>query len=122
MGEGWPRPSVLLLLQSLLVPRFCKLTAGVGIHLAYFLAVMVQSRCPICLATHITFSPALNAWLAKVWRIWYGYRFGHCGRSGWTACHPEWSPILGISSGEYRPRQGSAGSIPGAAAGQSKPR
>lgn len=41
-----------------------------GIHLAYRRAVMVQSLCPNCLATHMTFSPALSAWEAKVWRIW----------------------------------------------------
>jgi len=37
-----------------------------GIQRPYFLAVIVQSRCPICLATHMTFSPALSAWEAKV--------------------------------------------------------
>lgn len=37
-----------------------------GIHRPYFLAVIVQSRCPICRATHMTFSPALSAWDANV--------------------------------------------------------
>lgn len=46
-----------------------------GIQRAYRRAVTVQSLCPIWRATHITFSPALSACEAKVWRIWYGYRY-----------------------------------------------